>query len=166
MTLLVEVLGVLVLGGVLSGLAGLGQMRPTLASTVMVAVVVIGLNFWANVWPQTRGFVQAHNANAQLTREQANAAGGAAFSVNEPFMAYAADLIPSHARVFIDCGPHKKPCIGQDWFTFRLTPRVFVAHPEQAQWAIFYGDNAAGERFALGWSVHQFAPGFAVAHAP
>lgn len=164
MALLVEIVGVIVLAAGINSLAG--RAFSPVSAAAAVAVVTLGVAFWGSVWSEAKSLLDTHNADAKLTREEANTAGGAVFGINEGFMAFADKLIPPNARVFIECAPHQAKCVGQDWLAFRLTPRVFVEHPGQARWAIFYGVDPSVEPFAKGWLVLRFAPGFAVAQAP
>ena len=165
MTLLIELLGVLALAVAIRSLAG-GAISSASAA-VAVAVVAFGIGGLNNLWPETTGLVDAHNANAKLSREAANTQAGAVYSTdNEGFLAFADRVIPRTARVFIECGLHQGKCLQQEWVTFRLSPRVFVEHPSQARWAIFDGAEPSQEPFARGWRIYRYGPNLAVAHEP
>jgi len=166
MALASEILGVVVLAIVIHRSVGTAGL-PIVASGAVLIAAVSGLSFWSGLWPEIRGLVQSHDADAKLTLEQSNTEGGALFGVNEGFMAFADHTIPRQARVFIECGQHEATCGSeQDWFGFRMTPRVLVTTPSKAQWAIFYNADAAREPFARGWRILPFASGFALAEAP
>ena len=146
-------------------------MRPTLASTAVLSVVVLGIAFFGGWWPQITQMVDDHSSSAKLSVEAANAAAGRLFRVgnnyiDDKFMQFVDYTISRQTTVFIECGPHQSPCDNQDWLTFRLSPRVFVPHPQQAQWAIFYDVDPAQESFAAGWRLSTYSPGFAVARRP
>jgi hypothetical protein len=166
MVLLLAAIGVAVVAVALRNLLSApGLELPVVLVTVLV--VVLSLGFWTSLWPQLTGLVTAHQADDKLSLGANNTEPGSLFGTYQPFLDFVADTVPAHARVFIECGQHEASCGSQeDWFGYDLLPRVFVAKPAQAQWAIFYNANGAVEPFARGWKMYTFAQDYSVARAP
>jgi hypothetical protein len=168
LALLIEVVGVLALAAGIDLLAERGNTRPTAAGVAVIAVAVLGIAFWSTVWTEGKSLITLHRADAPLTLEQRDTAGGSAFAANEAFLAFAASHIPRRARVFLDCGGESyAPCGAENqWISFRLQPRVLVTHTWEAQWGLFYGVDPAREPFTRRWRIQQFGPKFGIAEAP
>jgi len=167
MALAAEIVGTMMVALVISRFASDGKL-PLITAAALLLVIVCAVNFWSGAWTVGNGLIHDHSANAALTLEQSNTEAGADFPINEPFMAFADHTIPRHARLYVDCNQPAGGLCGaeQDWFGFRMTPRLLVTSPIQAQWAIFYNVDATKASFAKGWRMISYAPGFALAQRP
>lgn len=153
MTLAFEVIGVIVLAAALR--APLPTPAFPLTSAIAAfAVAVGGVSFWLNGYSSARSLLDGHASDLQLTRGQANAAGGGIFPADEGFLAWADARLPRKARVFLECTGH---CPGE-WVTFRLSPRVFVSSPKQAEYALFYDIDPKSVSYTRGKPVAVFTP--------
>jgi hypothetical protein len=153
MTLAFEVIGVVVLAAALRALLPTPSI-PLTTAIAAFAIAVGGASFWLNGYSSARSLLDEHASDRQLTRGQANAAGGGIFPADEGFLAWADALLPRKARVFLECTGH---CPGE-WVTFRLSPRVFVSSPEQAEYALFYDIDPKSVPYTRGKPIAIFTP--------
>jgi hypothetical protein len=153
MTLLVEVLGFVVLAGALRTLLPAGAL-PLAGALTALAVAIGGAALWLDGYPTVRKLLAEHASSEVLTRAQANAAAGGLFPADEGFLAWADARLPKTATVWLECAGH---CPGE-WVTFRLSPRVFVSSPSQAQFALFYDVAPSSAAYARGKPLAIFAP--------
>jgi hypothetical protein len=163
MRLLVEVAGVLVLAALVRTVLG-GDRRGSLGPAIAVVAIAA---FGYAVFNQASGFSQAllreHAGNSQLSPEVSEGVGGTIFPVNEPFLAWVDDRLPTDATMLLVC---PRACGGgqNEWITYRLSPRRFVDRIDEADWLLFYGDRAQESiPFAGAAPVKtQFEPTFAI----
>jgi hypothetical protein len=153
MTLAWEVIGVIVLAAALRALLPTPSI-PLVTVIAAFAVAVGGASFWLDGYSSARSLLNEHASDLQLTRGQANAAGGGIFPADEGFLAWADAHLPRNARVFLECTGH---CPGE-WVTFRLSPRVFVSSPIQAEYALFYDIDPKSAPYTRGKPVAVFTP--------
>lgn len=161
MTLLVEVVGLLSVATIVYSL------RTRLVSlgggVTVMAVALSGVVFWTGIWSTARGLMADHQHDSHLTRAQARALPGTAVGAREDVLAWADQLLPKHARVYLDC-PQPTRCLNglANWITYRLTPRVFTDLPSQADWILFYNtpQGLAGAPPVTG--LRSYGPEFAI----
>lgn len=163
MLLAMEVLGALIFGASLSGFVNPASRQLTTASVTLLAVAAMAIAFWSGVWSEGSALVTQHDSDAALTVEEANTLAGNLWPANNAFITFAAATIPTNAKVYLYCGPGQAACLDgvSDWVTFRLSPRVFVEHPGEAQWVVVYGAPLADAPFRFGDPLRVYAAGYA-----
>jgi hypothetical protein len=163
MVLALEVLGALTLGISVRQWLGGPARQLTAPSVALLAVAAMAIAFWSAVWSEGHTLVDQHSSDSTLTSEQANAVAGNLFPANDAFLSFAAATVPSDATVYLWCGPAQAGCYDglSDWISFRLSPRVFVSQPGQAQWVVVYGASPGTTPFRIGQPLSVFGPDFA-----
>src|SRR5947209_2238190 len=128
---------------------------------VLLAVACSMVAAWVTLGVRTRQLIAAHGDDARLSRAEALAVPGRAFGAREDVLAWAAALIPTHARVYLQC-PQPGSCSNPlaNWITYRLSPRVFTDSAADADWVLVYRSGPSGITGAR--AVWRFSPGFAV----
>jgi hypothetical protein len=138
MMLLVQIVGVLVLGG-LVGLLLRGESGHQAALGVTaLAVAVTGLAFWNGAWPTTHTFVEQSNSYPSI--HEANIAPGSLFPANEPLLEATELALPRSARIYLICESNSVGCSGE-WISYQLSPRLLVGNISEAQYVLVYGDS-------------------------
>jgi hypothetical protein len=107
-TLLIEVIGVLVLGTLLGVFVGQDGKRATALGLTMVALAVMGLALWGGVWSTGRAFVE--QAESYPSIHEANIAPGSLFPADENLLNAAEGALPRHTSVYLVCGPNSVGC--------------------------------------------------------
>jgi hypothetical protein len=169
MDLLLQVVGVLAAGLVVSALLRDGSRRPRLdRKAVAIAVAGIGMLLFAgHVIGHLRSFYDERKALAGVTRFEAETAPGADNGQNIAFLKWANQqmapgdtfaVYPTDLRQRVD------KFIPYQWSTFQLTPHRSVA-PADADWLVFYGADPAAESYdrASFPQPTTFSPGYALA---
>jgi len=152
-TILLEVIGVIVLAAAARALLPTGSTS-LVAAIAAIAVAVGGAAFWLGGYASLRHLLDEHASFEGSTVAQANAAAGGQFPADEGFMAWADAHLPKTARVYLACTGH----CPAEWVTFRLSPRVFVSSPAQAQYVLFYDIAPETAPYAKGKLTDVFAP--------
>jgi hypothetical protein len=166
-SLLLEVVGLLLVAGVLRNLMGGAPRPPLFIGLTAVAVVVGGIAFWGGVWGSAKGLIDTHDAKARLSQIAADAAGGATVHADERVLSWVAGHIPRGARLYLQCGPPPQ-CLGgrSEWITYRLLPHLFVPSPRAADYVVFYYVNPRRFAYARGWKILHFGSRNAIGVRP
>lgn len=137
MELLVEVLGVIVLGGLV------GQMVARRSGAVAavegvtaVALAAAGLSFWGGAWSTSHTFVA--QVGTYPSAPEANLAASSLFPADEKVLVPAEAVIPRSARVYLICAAGSTGCSGE-WISYQFSPRLFVEHMREAEYVLVYG---------------------------
>ncbi len=164
-----EILGAIVVMIAISAIVSIGRGRaaggrfPAAPAGALLLAIIGAVALCSGLVPRIRTLDRDHALYAGFTLAEANAYGGGTLGMNEGFLAFAAEHIPAHARVYVACSP---TCGSfSDWFGFRLTPRVLEPSASQAQWALLYQVTPAAAGVTHGWRIIPFTPGFALAQA-
>jgi hypothetical protein len=152
-TLIFEAVGIVVLAAAVRAVLPASRLSLTTA-ILALAVAIGGAPFWLEGYAASRRLLDEHSANEALTRGQANAAGGGIFPADEGFLAWVDARLPRNARIYMECTGH----CPAEWVTFRLSPRVFVNSPREAQYALFYDVSPGSKAYARGKPTAIFAP--------
>lgn len=140
MTLVIQVAGVLLLGALLGSLIRRSATsHRTVAGIVVIALAPAGLAFWNGLWSMGHTFVvQAGTWPSSL--HVANAEPGSLFPADEGLLDEVDRVLPRNASVYLLCAKNSVGCSGE-WISYRLSPRLFVTGPAQAQYVVVYGDS-------------------------
>jgi hypothetical protein len=171
LTLLAEVVGVL-FGGAL-----IGSLLPSAWSSALrwipgVAVAVVAaatLLFFPNVWALGRSFRAGTKADAPISKQAAELAGGT--GTNTAFLAWARTKIVSGRQAptfWILPGAARANPLVYQWSTYQLLPARETDQPREANWIVFYGVTPSSVDYdARAFRrLYTYAPGFALAQRP
>jgi hypothetical protein len=167
-TLLLETLGVLALAAVAAAALGLARsIRPTWPVVAVVATVIAGWAFLAQVYTVGSLAVDVHEHFGEIAPVDRRALGGSGFTNgSEGFMRWIEERARPDERLYLECD--REACAGglNEWITYRLMPRRFTDRPEQADRVIFYGTNPRRLSYARGYERERFAPKYELGTAP
>lgn len=137
MTLLIQVIGALVLGGLLGSLMPPDWPGRTAVGLTAVAVAVTGIAFWNGVWPTSHAFIdQAKTYPSSIW--EGNVAPGSLYPANVKLLTAAEKVIPRNASFYMFATPGAVGDSGE-WVGYQLSPRVLVKRMQEAEYTLVYG---------------------------
>jgi hypothetical protein len=165
MQLLSQVAGALVAGALVSILvwqAGL-RSRRAMAAGVFVPIVAAGLLALPNLRDASDTLLEQRDANAALTKEEAQLRGGAIQGVDVAFLKWVGERLPDGDTFHLAIGETPYFAAALQWGLFQLAPHLSVDEAADADWIVFY--ESSPEEFPPGTLEEPlvYAPGFEMA---
>jgi hypothetical protein len=160
-------LGAVLAAGLFVALVWTSSLRPAdvARSLVVVACAFAYFAFWSHLSQQVDSFRAERILWSSVPPEQAAAAGAQnAPGMQSAFAEWIRARIHPGDRFYLVPSATRDEAVYQ-WFTYRLSPSLATAEPQQADWLIFYGSSPrqSGLIHAINGIAERYAPGYSLA---